>query len=226
MRSSCWTSPSGLPSQPGEGVRVSVVEAVETGFRLQALPRPPARQGDRRLPRRRPHCGRGREMVPPDRVAGAAQDLSRGRLGLSGRESAAASTSLSPAATATRPPSPSGGSSRPTAALRRPRPRRRPVPAPSSSSSSGRGARIRSASTWPPTACPSSATTATATSPSTSACARRPGLRRLLLVAWSLRPSRSGRLVRASLPEHFAAFLALFADAAWPAGRARRAEPA
>ncbi len=43
------------------------------------------------------------------------------------------------------------------------------------------------------------------------------GLRRLLLVAWSLRLP-GGRLVRASLPEHFAAFLALFADAAWPLG--------
>ncbi len=39
------------------------------------------------------------------------------------------------------------------------------------------------------------------------------GLRRLLLVAWSLQLP-GGRLVRASLPEHFAAFLALFPEAA------------
>ncbi len=50
------------------------------------------------------------------------------------------------------------------------------------------------------------------------------GLRRLLLVAWSLRLP-SGRLVRASLPEHFAAFLGMFADAAWPAD-AQLSEPA
>ncbi len=38
------------------------------------------------------------------------------------------------------------------------------------------------------------------------------GLRRLLLVAWSLRLP-GGSLVRASLPEHFAAFLAFFPEA-------------
>jgi 23S rRNA pseudouridine955/2504/2580 synthase len=41
---------------------------------------------------------------------------------------------------------------------------------------------------------------------------REAGLRRLLLVAWTLELP-GGRLVRASSPEHFAAFLRLFSDA-------------
>jgi len=44
---------------------------------------------------------------------------------------------------------------------------------------------------------------------------REEGLRRLLLVAWSM-ALPGGRLVRASLPAHFAAFLALFPDAVPP----------
>lgn len=48
---------------------------------------------------------------------------------------------------------------------------------------------------------------------------REAGLHRLLLVAWTLELP-GGRLVRASLPEHFSAFLRLFSDADSASARA------
>ena len=170
MRSSCWTSPQASPlSREREYESPSSRRwRRDFGFRPFLVHR--LDKETVRLPRRRPYRRRGREVVPPDRVAGAAQDLSRSRLGRSGR-------GVRPLRRARRRPRRRQGRLHRVAA---PRVIRRPCLGHGGALSllpprarARDGAHASIASTWPLTACPSSATTATETSPSTSVYARR-----------------------------------------------------